>query len=102
MTETHTGTTGSAAPAIQAEAVKSAEHKRLTLAGEEYLLPPSSEDWSLETMEAFEEGKVVSAVRSLLGAEQWQRLKATGATLSDLNKLAEQIATAYGFDNAGE
>ncbi|CAM3624611.1 hypothetical protein GCM10009799_05920 [Nocardiopsis rhodophaea] len=102
MTETNTLSEGSTAPAIQAEAVGSTEPKRLTLAGAEYRLPATSEHWPLETMEAFEEGKVVTALRGLLGPDQWKQLKSTGATLSDLNTLAEQIASAYGFDTAGE
>ncbi|MGW5876710.1 hypothetical protein ACWFMI_09215 [Nocardiopsis terrae] len=90
------------APAVQDEATGSTEPKKLTLAGAEYLLPAGSEEWPLAALEGFEEGKIVAALRALLGPEQWSRLKGTGATLSDLNTLAEQIAAAYGFETPGE
>lgn len=92
-------------PAVQAvrdEAAAAPEPKRLTLAGVEYLLPATSDQWPLAALEGFEEGKIVAAVRSLLGPEQWNRLKDTGATLADLNVLAEKIASVYGFQSPGE
>lgn len=98
-TDMHTARTD---PEVAAEAAGAADAKRLTIGGAEYLLPPTSSEWSLETLEAFEDGKTVAALRGLLGADQWQRLKAAGATLNDLNELAEEIARAYGFDTPGE
>ncbi|WP_017542960.1 hypothetical protein [Nocardiopsis prasina] len=97
-----TPATSPAARAVRDEATAAPEPKRLTLGGVEYLLPATSDQWPLAALEGFEEGKIVAAVRSLLGAEQWQRLKDTGATLADLNVLAEQIAAAYGFQSPGE
>lgn len=107
MTQTTTSppqsTTGSQmARAVRDEAISVPEPKRLSLNGVEYLLPATSDQWPLAALEGFEEGKIVAAVRSLLGAEQWQRLKDTGATLGDLNALAEQIAAVYGFRSPGE
>ncbi|GAA1470232.1 hypothetical protein NE857_05545 [Nocardiopsis exhalans] len=95
-------TENTAVEAVQAEATASEAPKKLTLHGSEYLLPASSDQWPLAALEGFEEGKIVAALRSLLGPEQWARLKEAGATLSDLNTLAEQVATAYGFESAGE
>lgn len=93
-----------AAAAVRDEALagSGASDKRLALGGREYRIPATSDAWPLEAAEAFEEGKVLAALRALLGAEQWSALKASGATLSDLNALAEQIAEAYGFDSTGE
>ncbi|RKS07577.1 hypothetical protein DFP74_3255 [Nocardiopsis sp. Huas11] len=90
------------APAVQDEAVDRTEPKALTLAGVEYRVPASSEEWPLAALEGFEEGKVVAALRALLGPDQWAGLKESGATLGDLNALAEQIASVYGFQSPGE
>lgn len=90
------------APAVQDEATDSTEPKKLTLGENEYLVPAGSDAWPLAALEGFEEGKIVAALRALLGPDQWGRLKSTGATLSDLNTLAEQIATVYGFEAPGE
>lgn len=90
------------APAVRDEAQESSEPKKLTLDGAEYVLPASSDQWPLAALEGFEEGKIVAALRSLLGPQQWARLKESGATLSDLNTLAEQIAGVYGFESPGE
>lgn len=100
--QSRTPATSPAARAVRDEATAAPEPKRLTLGGVEYLLPATSDQWPLAALEGFEEGKIVAAVRSLLGAEQWQRLKDKGATLADLNVLAEQIAAAYGFQSPGE
>lgn len=63
--------------------------------GEEYVIPPSSE-WSLDIIEAYEDGKVVKTVKTLLGDEQWAKFKSTPRTVADLGALFEAIQEATG------
>lgn len=73
--------------------------------GERYRLPASSDDWDVDSLEAFETGKVVTAIKGILGAKAWQRIRAShegGLKVRDLEPLMDQIAKAYGFDSVGE
>lgn len=73
--------------------------------GERYRLPDSADDWDVDALEAFETGKVVSAVKGVLGEAAWRKIRAShDGTLKvkDLEPLANQIARAYGFTSAGE
>ncbi|MEC3894818.1 MULTISPECIES: Rossmann-fold NAD(P)-binding domain-containing protein [Nocardiopsis] len=95
-------TENNAMTAVRDEATDTGEAKTLSLRGADYSVPASSDAWPLGALEGFEEGRIVAALRSLLGPEQWARLKEEGATLGDLNTLAEQIAGVYGFESPGE
>lgn len=54
--------------------------------------------WPLEVFEAFEDGRVLAALRALLGEEQWATYKAAAPrTVGDLNILAEKISEAVGL-----
>lgn len=68
--------------------------------GVTYTLPPA-EEWPVEVLEAMEDGKAVTFVRSVLGAGQWVKAKQS-MTVTDLSDLAEEIAQAYGFQTSGE
>lgn len=72
--------------------------------GETYRLPSMDEGLDLDVAEAFENGKMITAIRGLLGEQQWAQLRAAGMrTINDLAPLTEQIARIYGFDGgAGE
>lgn len=72
-------------------------------------LPPTPDDWDPDTLEAFETGKAMTAIRSLLGSTDYEQArrdwaKANGSKMKvrDLGRLMEAIAEAYGFDTAGE
>lgn len=58
-----------------------------------------AEGWDVEVLEAFEDGKVVTAVRALLGPEQWATFKAGKPTVAELNGLFEVAAEALGLGN---
>ena len=73
--------------------------------GERYRLPANPQDWDVDALEAFETGKVVSAIKGILGAKAWQRIRASHQgrlKVRDLEPLMDQIAKAYGFDSVGE
>lgn len=72
-------------------------------------LPPTPDDWDPDTLEAFEAGKAMTAIRSLLGSKSydearkaWAKANARKMTVGDLGRLMEAVAVAYGFDTAGE
>lgn len=73
--------------------------------GQRYRLPDSADDWDVDALEAFETGKVVSAVKGVLGEAAWRQIRASHdgkLRVKDLEPLANQIAKAYGFDTSGE
>ena len=59
------------------------------------------DDWPVRAVLAFEEGKAASAVRALLGKEQWEELMEDEPTVKDLSKLFELIAEETGMTSAG-
>ncbi len=61
-----------------------------------------AQDWSLEALEAFEEGKSVVALRELLGTKQWAEVKAKRPKGRDLGELMDTVAEAAGFTDSGE
>jgi hypothetical protein len=61
--------------------------------GETYSVPTAAE-WDVETLEAFEDGRIIATVRTLLGAEQWAKYKAKGRRVTDLTALFEAIQSA--------
>jgi hypothetical protein len=69
--------------------------------GEVYTIPADPLDWDVEVTEAFEQGKVVTAVRGMLGPKQWRTVAAKGYTNRQFSKLFDLIARAGGFKNAG-
>jgi len=48
---------------------------------------PTADEWSIEALEAFEDGKIATLMREVLGSEQWATFKAKRRTMSDLNDL---------------
>ncbi len=66
--------------------------------GRTYEIRPTAE-WSLDTIEAAEDGKAVTFVRNLLGADQWAAFKAKPRTAADLEALSKAMAEAAGLGN---
>lgn len=61
-----------------------------------------AQDWSVDAIEAFEQGKSVTALRELLGEKQWgevRKLKPKGRDVAD---LMDVIAQAAGFTDSPE
>lgn len=89
-------------PAAQAEA-EGTTTLTIEWRGHQFTIPASIEDASVDTLEAFENGKAVAAVRGILGPEQFASFKAKHSpTVRDLQSLMEPIAKAMGLDGSGE
>jgi len=69
--------------------------------GEEYTIPADPMDWSLPVTQAFEDGKVLTAIRGLLGPDQYRTLLGKGYTNRRFSELFELLAKAGGFETAG-
>lgn len=72
-------------------------------------LPATAEDWSVDALEAFENGKAVAAIRGVFGTGAYDKLrtdfeKTHGRDLKvrDLSGLLDVIAREYGFAGSGE
>jgi len=77
-----------------AEALSS--HVPLTFNGVDYSLAPSSE-WPFEALEAFEDGKVATFLRLVLGDEQTAAFRATKPTVSDFQEFVVELQKALGI-----
>lgn len=71
-------------------------------------VPATADDWDPDVLEAFEDGKAIAAVKGLLGADTYTRLRrdfqrrhGRKMVVRDLNDLMEKVAAVYGFDTAG-
>jgi hypothetical protein len=72
--------------------------------GERFRLPQLT-DVDIDVLEAFEQGKVVSSVKGILGDQAVTRIRVLHGgkiRIPDLEPIADQIARAYGFSSAGE
>ena len=70
--------------------------------GHEFVVATQYEDWSVDFVEALEEGKAVGIVRGALAPADWRTVKAANLKMRDLTELADKIAAAMGFGEAGE
>lgn len=65
--------------------------------GETYTVT-ASRDWDLDALDAFEEGHIVSAVRIILGPDQFKRFRSKRRTVGELNDLFEAAQKASGIE----
>lgn len=65
--------------------------------GVDYIVPPARE-WDLDVMESYEDGKIASTCRALLGPGQWAAFRSKKRTVSDLNDLFEAIQKGLGVE----
>ena len=77
-------------------------HGTFTFRDIEFKIPLDRDEWSLEFLEALEDGKAAGTVRGALGAEQWQTVKGLDLKVKDLAELGDLIASVLGFGSAGE
>lgn len=94
------------APSLRSVAAATDPDKPLFIhcKGERFRLPQLA-DVDIDVLEAFEQGKVISAAKGILGDQAVIRIRALhGGTLrvTDLEPIMEQIARAYGFTSTGE
>lgn len=67
-----------------------------TYNGVDYLLAPSA-DWDYEALEAYEQGKIATFLRMILGEAQHDAFKATKPKVSDVNAFSLAIQKALGI-----
>lgn len=87
-----------------AEATIDVEWEGMTLS-----IPTDADEWDVDAIEAFERGQAISLLRAMFTSAVYDQMKVTfqrnhGRTLKlkDLTGLMDAMATAAGFDNAGE
>jgi hypothetical protein len=64
-------------------------------------IPASVEEWDVEAVEAFEDGKAAPALRAILGPKQWAAFKAEKPKTRDMAEVSDAVAEAMGFEAAG-
>lgn len=69
--------------------------------GEVYEIPADVQDWPVDVSEAFERGLAVTAIRGLLGRDQWAKVSAKKYRLRQLGEMYERLAEAGGFSDSG-
>lgn len=79
-----------------------AAHEALAIAvpfhyeGEDYTVSPSAE-WDLDVLEAFENGKLVTFLRGVLGDKQFAAYRAKHPKVGDLEPFVVAIQKALGI-----
>lgn len=87
-------------PAVQAEAEGDATAV-VKWRGHEFTVALDADDWPVELLVAFEDGRVAAAVRAALGPAQWSTFMRTKPRTRDLSELYDALATALGLDDSG-
>jgi len=85
-------------PAAQREAEEPTE-VTVEWRGQSFTIPASLDDCDLDTLEAFENGKAVAAVRGILGDRAFSSFKRKNKpNVRDFNEFAKVVALAMGMD----
>jgi hypothetical protein len=85
---TNTNTNPTAAEAL-------GEKIPFSFGGVDYLIATTAE-WPFEALEAFEEGKIATFLRLILGDEQLAAFKSTRPTVATTGELSQAIQKAVG------
>jgi len=72
---------------------------KFTYKDEEYTVP-QRDDWPIDALEAQEEGRIVAALKELLG-DQWTKFRKVGKTAKDLDEFCEAMFAAVDVDPKG-
>lgn len=64
--------------------------------GETYTVPPSKE-WDLDALEAFESGRVLTFIASILGKDQYATFRKVPRKVADAEALFDAIQEALGI-----
>ena len=70
--------------------------------GVTYTVESNAELWPVTVVEAFEDGKSVTAIRGIIGAKQWATYKAGNPNTRAMGRFFDAIAKACGLTSAGE
>ena len=69
--------------------------------GMELTIPADPEDWPIQATLAFEDGKILNAIRALLSPREFNKVLAKNYRNKEFGKLYERLAKAGGFDSSG-
>ena len=70
----------------------------LTFDGADYTVP-AAEEWPVSALIAYEEGKIATLLRELLGADQWATFNRKTRKVSDLTALFSEIEKGLNSGN---
>jgi len=85
-------------PAAQIEAEAPTE-VTVEWRGQEFTIPATLDDCSVDTLEAFENGKATAAIRGILGDKAYSSLKRKHKlNVRDFSEFSEIIARAMGME----
>lgn len=79
---------------VLADEAQKAEEDRYSVVefrGLELKIDKDPNEWDLEVMEAYEDGKLIPAIRGLLGDVQWAKIKRLKLKMKDLGELVEKV-----------
>lgn len=82
--------------ALEAEAKENNEIE-FEFGGKTYVVDKNPDNWSIETMLAFEEGKSIGVVQAMLGPQQWTKFMATRPTNKTFGEFTEKLFGALGI-----
>lgn len=92
---------------VKPSTARTAEANGQTIAAFEYrghtfTVSRDQNEWPLDFIEAAEDGHGVGMIRGALGPAQWRVVKGMGLKRPDVDELANTLAAAMGFTDAGE
>lgn len=87
--------------AIEAEAV-GVEHLTIDFEGKLYSFPADPLDWPTRAVQAFEEGKAVTAIKALIGEKRCNQVGIDDWPLRKTTALFDLFAQESGLGDAGE
>jgi hypothetical protein len=67
--------------------------------GETYAVPPA-DDWDLDVLEAIDESRMTTALRALLGDEQYVKFRTTNKKVRDLGEFFTTAGKKVGAGNS--
>jgi len=70
--------------------------------GNTYTVPTDSDDWTVQTVQAFERGLNFIGLEEVLGATQWAVFMKTKPRKKDGMELFKTLAEALGLETTGE
>ncbi|AXH50478.1 tail assembly chaperone [Gordonia phage Ruthy] len=91
----------SASSAVEAEAI-GADTITVEYEGHRYTVPASVEDWSIDTLEAAENGAPTGVLRGVLGDDQYAVFKTRHPKVRNLKEMSQKVANVSGFNETGK
>lgn len=81
--------------ALEAEATNSTL-RQFSCDGETYTVEGEVEEWDLQVMKAYEDGKMITVAEELLGPKQWAKFMAKRPKNKNFTELTEKMFAVIG------